>query len=73
MTSNSNFVYIRFAENIWNDVITGSNSGMEVFNGFEKVVISTLSTIAPGSYQIDIFALTHQALIINNNTIIDTQ
>ena len=73
MTFNSNFVYIGFAENIVNDVITGSNSGMEVFNGFEKLVFTTSSAIAPAAYQIDIFALTHQALVINSNTIIATQ
>lgn len=70
--NNSNFLFIPFSESPIQDFVTGSNNGMEVFTGFEKLVWTTPGTTSSSTYQVDIYSLTHEQLTIVSNTIAST-
>lgn len=65
--TNSRFILIN-----WNDCpLTafhhGSSCGFRSFSGFERAVFTTDAGLAPGSYQIDIFARVYSTAVIRNN------
>lgn len=58
------FYVISFAEDLAGDYATGRNTGYHVFTGTEKLQFTTTATIVPGSFQIDVWALSHEHLNI---------
>jgi hypothetical protein len=66
---NSNFLFIPFTEDVVFDAHTGSNSGFNTFDGFCKLRWTTLSTLAGGSYIIDVYSLNHEHLGISDGQI----
>lgn len=66
---NKDWYFIPFSPDPAGDYGTGSSSGYQVFSGTEKLIINTNSTITPGSFQIDVYALLAQHLHIERGSI----
>jgi hypothetical protein len=62
--ANKDAYIVAFSENLAYDYATGCNSGYQVFSGTEKLVFQTNSSITPGSFYIDVYALSHEQLEI---------
>lgn len=61
---NKDWYFISFSSDPSGDYGQGSNSGYNAFAGTEKLVFTTNSTIVPGSFQIDVIALSAEHLHI---------
>lgn len=62
MLANSNFIFISWARNIQQDVISGSSSGFCAMNSFQQLRFTTNATFAPGNFQITVIARTYETL-----------
>lgn len=67
--SNSGFYFISFSEDIVGDVKSGNTLGNHIMNGFQKLAFTTLSTLTPGSYVVDVRALCSEHLMIQNGVL----
>jgi hypothetical protein len=68
--NNKNWYFVGFSSHPAEDYGTGSNQGYQVFTGTEKLVFTTNSTITPGTFQIDVYALNACHLHIENGQVI---
>jgi hypothetical protein len=68
--NNKNWYFVSFSSHPSEDYGTGSNQGYQVFTGMEKLVFNTNSTITPGTFQIDVYALNACHLHIENGQVI---
>jgi hypothetical protein len=68
--NNKNWYFIPFSSHPTKDYGSSSNQGYQVFTGTEKLVFNTNSTITPGAFQIDVYALNSYHLHIENSQII---
>jgi hypothetical protein len=66
---NSDWYFVSFSTDPVGDYSGGHNSGYQVFDGTEKVVFNTNATIVGGSYQIDVWALSHEHLHIEKGVL----
>jgi hypothetical protein len=64
--NNKNWYFSPFSSYPAEDYGTGLNQGYQVFTGTEKLVFTTNSTITPGTFQIDVYALNACHLHIEN-------
>lgn len=62
---------IPFCENLSRDYHSGSNTGSEIFDGFQKLIFTNGS--ATGAATVRIWALTHQNLLVNGGDIDSTR
>ena len=69
LTVNKNIYAISFSEDMVGDYISGQNNGYNVFTGNEKLVFTTNGSITPGTFNIEVHALTHEHLLINKGQI----
>jgi hypothetical protein len=67
--NNKNWYFISFSSHPAKDYGTSSNQGYQVFTGTEKLVFTTNSTITPGTFQIDVYALNVCYLHIKNSQV----
>jgi hypothetical protein len=68
--NNKNQYFILFSSHPAEDYGTRSNQGYQVFTGTEKLVFTTNSSITPGAFQIDVYALYSCHLHIENGQVI---
>jgi hypothetical protein len=69
--ANKNFYLISFSEDLISDIYTGSNHGVQAFDGTEKLEITTdASSITAGnSYRIDMYFLSREYVEINRGQV----
>lgn len=70
---NTNLSVWSFSQNPQQDIATGSNNGYEQFEGFHSLEWNTSSALTPGSYQILVYAICNEALIIQNAQLSSTR
>lgn len=68
-SNNKDWYFIAFSPEPVHDYGSGGVHGYQVFSGTEKLVFTTNSTIVPGSFQIDVYALSAEHLHVENGAI----
>jgi hypothetical protein len=69
-SNNKNWYFVSFSSHPAEDYGTSSVQGYQVFTGTEKLIFTTNSTITPGAFQIDVYALNSCHLHIKNRQVI---
>jgi len=72
-TNYVNLHMIIFTSSPVSDYIYGTNNGYQALTSFEKLSFTTPSTITPGSFQIDIWASTHEFAMVRQGVLSTTR